>query len=88
MYKNQNDQIQTNIFKIHKTERKKLKKLKIDDLLGTTFNGLIYFNLSALFLNASTKSIRLVVEDLGVYEIHEKPSCFDDYEDVEDEIED
>ena len=57
--------------------------MKIEGLIGMKFSGLVYFNLSALFINSSIKSIRLVVEDLGIYEIFKKPSVFGDYEDCD-----
>ena len=72
------------IFQIHSTEKKVIKKLNIEDLVGLKFSRLVYFNLSALFFNSSIRSIRLVVEDLGVYEVFEKPSAFDDYENESD----
>ena len=62
-----------------------LDKFPIENLVGKKFSGLVYFNLSALFINSSFKSVRLVAEDLGVYEIFEKPSIFDDYEEEEEE---
>ena len=64
---------------------KKGKKLGVTDPLGTTFKGIAFCNLSALFLNTANKSIRLVAEDIGVLEIFEKKSAFDAYSDEEDE---
>ena len=64
---------------------KKGKRMQMEELLGTTFKGIAFCNLSALFLNTANKSIRLVAEDVGVLEIFERKSAFDAYSDEEDE---
>ena len=78
---------QTNFRKIFMRDGqiKKGKKLTVTDMLGTTFKGIAFCNLSALFLNTNNKSIRLVAEDVGVLEIFERKSAFDKYSDEEDE---
>ena len=78
---------QTNVRKItmRDGQLKKGKKLGVTDLLGTTFKGIAFCNLSALFLNTNNKSIRLVAEDVGVLEIFERKSAFDAYSDEEED---
>ena len=51
---------------------RKERKMEIEELIGVSFKGLAFCNLSALFLNSNNKSIRLVAEDVGVLEIHER----------------
>ena len=55
---------QTNFRKIFMRDGqiKKGKRMQIEELLGTTFKGIAFCNLSALFLNTANKSIRLVAE--------------------------
>ena len=65
---------------------KKGKKLEIEEIVGVSFDGLAFVNLSTLFLNANCKSIRLVAEDIGVFNFQERKSAFDQYDD-EDEVE-
>ena len=66
---------------------KKGRKIDIEKLIGVSFKGLAFCNLSALLLNTNNKSIRLVAEDVGVLEIFERKSAFDKYDDNEDEFE-
>ena len=78
---------QTNFRKISMRDGqiKKGKKLTVTDLLGTTFKGIAFCNLSVLFLNTAKKSIRLVAEDVGVLELFERKSAFDKYSNEDDE---
>ena len=53
--------------------------------MGVPFDGIAFVNLSALFLNSNNKSIRLVAEDVGVFNLQERNSAFDQYSDEEEE---
>ena len=64
---------------------KKGRKMEIEELIGVSFKGIAFCNLSALFLNLNNKSIRLVAEDVGVLEIRERKSAFDKCSDHEEE---
>ena len=63
---------------------KKGRKLTVGELIGVSFKGIAFCNLS-LFLNSNNKSIRFVAEDVGVLEIFERKSEFDKYDDHEEE---
>ena len=65
---------------------KKGKKIEFKELIGLSFYGMAFCNLSALFLNSNNRSVRLVAEDAGVFEIQERKSAFDAYSDGEEEI--
>ena len=64
---------------------KKGRKIDIAELLGVSFRGLAFCNLSAVFLNTNNKSIRLVAEDVSVLEIFERKSAFDKYDEQEED---
>ena len=53
------------------------RKMEIEELIGVSFKGIAFCNLSALYLNSNNKSVRLVAEDIGVFKIHERKSAFD-----------
>ena len=58
--------------------------MEIEELIGVSFKGIAFCNLSALFLNSKNKSVRLVAEYIGVFKIHERKSAFDGYSDGEE----